>query len=129
MVIGSLVAPVEGTEKETSDCGRQVRHKDSLLRNQKSAVGQVQARQDSPVCVSMQTRNELLLVHVGKDDRPPSPTRQPKSENMIRTCSRNANQVGTLRGFQNWRKSMLRIASSAIRQPDPKRQSKCQPTT
>ena len=35
--------------KETSDSGRQVRQRDSLLRNQKSVTGQVQARQEKTV--------------------------------------------------------------------------------
>ena len=67
MAIGRLVFKRRKMcEKERSDCGRQVRRKDSLIRTQKSATGKTQARQEQQVdlLVSATRRYRFYMTRI-----------------------------------------------------------------
>ena len=73
-----------------------------------------------PFCVLHKTRQCRSDTNIGKDDRPPSPTRQQKTDtkdsNMIPKSKAGGN---SLQGIPKWRNSMPRRTSSVERHQDP----------
>ena len=137
----TTMTEIKEREKEISNSGRQVRQKNSLLRNWKSVTGHAQllcfsckkgrSLTDTTTCILRSaplTKKKKQngpgttrpFVHLNQDVRSPSPKRQPQSD---------IKQKETPRRFPTCRKSMLRETSSVDGQQNPKIQSIGQPTT
>ena len=153
-VRSSAMTKAEERDKETSDSGRQVRQKDSQLRNPMSVTGQAQACQEKkvdllvtvirrvavsntritdcwhpPFCV-LHNRGECRpgttcpLVRISNDDPSPSLTRQPHADKKASNKARKEGRRNLLACSRGGAHPRSREGS---RTPD--RQSIDQPTT